>query len=53
MDPSWVSEVRDSCSAAKVAFFFKQWGGIRKKAAGRKLEGKTWDELPIAASLTA
>jgi len=53
MDPSWVSEIRDSCGAAKVAFFFKQWGGTRKKAAGRKLEGKTWDELPIAACSTA
>jgi protein gp37 len=29
-----------------VAFFFKQWGGVQKKRAGRLLEGRTWDEMP-------
>jgi protein gp37 len=46
MDSSWVLDIRDQCAAAKVPFFFKQWGGVFKKKAGRKLEGRTWDELP-------
>jgi protein gp37 len=46
MDPRWVTEIRDQCLTAKVAFFFKQWGGINKKKAGRSLDGRTWDEMP-------
>lgn len=46
MDPSWVKRLRDLCLKASVPFFFKQWGGTRKKAAGRLLEGRTWDEMP-------
>jgi len=46
MDPAWVRDIRDQCLAARVPFFFKQWGGIRKKRAGRVLDGRTWDELP-------
>jgi protein gp37 len=46
MDPSWVLEIRDDCVAADVPFFFKQWGGVQKKRAGRLLEGRTWDEMP-------
>jgi protein gp37 len=42
----WVKAVRDQCLRVKVPFFFKQWGGTRKKAAGRVLEGRTWDEMP-------
>lgn len=49
MDPSWVRDIRDQCMRAKVPFFFKQWGGFRKKAAGRLLDGKTWDEMPRQA----
>lgn len=48
VDPSWVRSVRDQCVAAKVPFFFKQWGGIRKGLAGRILDGRTWDEMPAA-----
>ena len=44
----WVRAIRDRCESAGVAFFFKQWGGKRKKAAGRILDGKTWDEYPVA-----
>jgi len=44
----WVLEVRGECQVARVPFFFKQWGGVRKKRAGRLLEGRTWDELPEA-----
>jgi len=45
----WVLEVRDQCQVAYVPFFFKQWGGVRKKSAGRLLEGRTWDALPVLA----
>ena len=50
MDPAWVTDLRDQCARAGVAFFFKQWGGVQKKRAGRLLDGRTWDELPGAAS---
>jgi len=43
----WVTSIRDQCLAAKVPFFFKQWGGVHKKRAGRILEGRTWDEMPL------
>jgi len=42
----WVEAIRDICIASDVPFFFKQWGGFNKKKAGRKLKGKTWDEMP-------
>ena len=42
----WVTNIRDVCKDAGVAFFFKQWGGRTPKAGGRDLEGRTWDELP-------
>lgn len=46
MEREWVIDVRDQCLTAGVPFFFKQWGGKNKKRAGRKLEGRTWDEMP-------
>jgi protein gp37 len=46
MDRAWVLEIHQQCRAAGAAFFFKQWGGINKKATGRLLEGRTYDELP-------
>ncbi|MCR9161676.1 MAG: DUF5131 family protein [Nannocystaceae bacterium] len=46
MKPEWALSIRDQCQDAGVPFFFKQWGGIRKKVAGRELEGRTYDELP-------
>ena len=46
MDPDWVTDLRDQCRHASVAFFFKQWGGVFKKRNGRTLDGRTWDELP-------
>ncbi len=42
----WVLGIREQCEAQQVPFFFKQWGGINKKKAGRLLEGRTWDEMP-------
>ncbi len=50
MDPAWVSEIRDQCVLTRVPFFFKQWGGTRKKKTGRELEGRTWDEMPALAN---
>jgi protein gp37 len=47
MDPQWVLDIRDQCHRARVPFFFKQWGGVNKKRAGRELEGRTWDEMPL------
>jgi protein gp37 len=46
---SWVTDIRNQCQEAKVPFFFKQWGGINKKKAGRELEGRTWDEMPLTS----
>ena len=46
MDPDWVRQIRDRCIEHGVPFFFKQWGGVRKKNNGRLLDGRTWDELP-------
>lgn len=46
MNAEWATEVRDQCVDAGVAFFFKQWGGVRKHVTGRELEGRTWDEMP-------
>lgn len=44
----WVRELRDRCVTKDVPFFFKQWGGRSPKAGGRKLDGRTWDQLPEA-----
>jgi protein gp37 len=49
MDPTWARRLRDDCTAASVPFFFKQWGGRSAKAAGRELDGRTWDEYPEAS----
>jgi protein gp37 len=46
MDPRWVRDIRDQCADQGVAFFFKQWGGIRPKSNGRLLGGREWNEFP-------
>lgn len=46
MNAAWVRTIRDRCVAARVPFFFKQWGGVRKHVTGRILDGRTWDEMP-------
>lgn len=48
IDTVWVDEILDACRRADTAFFFKQWGGTNKKAAGRTYRDRTWDELPGA-----
>jgi protein gp37 len=51
MKESWVKSVRNQCKREGVAFFFKQWGGVRKHKTGRRLEGVQYDELPVLNSL--
>lgn len=46
MNVDWVLDIQEQCKKADVAFFFKQWGGTNKKKTGRKLNGRTWDEMP-------
>lgn len=48
MEKHWVVNIRAQCVQSGVPFFFKQWGGTRKNAAGRELDGRTYDELPRA-----
>jgi protein gp37 len=55
MDPKWAKSVRDQCIETGVQFFFKQWGAhnskgerVGKKEAGRRLEGKTWNQFPVS-----
>lgn len=51
IDADWVRSLREQCAETSTAFFFKQWGGIRAKAGGRELDGRTWDEMPETAQL--
>jgi protein gp37 len=46
MTEIWVDEIETMCRAQGVAFFFKQWGGVRKDRTGRKRRGRTYDEMP-------
>ena len=46
MEKRWVLDIKNECEEKNIPFFFKQWGGINKKKAGRILEGQTWDEMP-------
>ena len=48
MKQEWVLSIKRQCHRSGVPFFFKQWGGVRKKRAGRELEGRTYDEMPTA-----
>ena len=48
MNPDWVDEIFEMCAESRTAFFFKQWGGKNKKAAGRSYRGRTWDYMPQA-----
>jgi protein gp37 len=51
MAEEWVTDIRDQCVKAGVAFYFKQWGGVFKKRNGRELEGRTWSEMPAVPEL--
>jgi protein gp37 len=50
MQTEWVESILRQCRKADVAFFFKQWGGVRKGRTGRTLHGRTFDEMPMQAS---
>jgi protein gp37 len=50
MNPKWIDEIFDQCEDAGAAFFFKQWGGKNKKAAGRSYKGRTWNAMPSATA---
>jgi len=50
MEADWVTQIREQCEASRVPFFFKQWGGVKKKTTGRSLEGRTWDEMPMGVT---
>jgi protein gp37 len=47
MKPEWVCDIRDQCATFGIPFFFKQWGGVHKSRAGRMLDGRTYDAMPI------
>jgi protein gp37 len=49
MEEDWVLDIQNQCEIAKVPFFFKQWGGKNKKANGRLLNSRTYDEMPSKA----
>ena len=51
MEAKWVRQIRDRCILQRVPFFFKQWGGVNKKKTGRLLDGRTWDQMPLAAGV--
>lgn len=52
MLPEWVSEIEELCRGVGAAFFFKQWGGRNKKAAGRTLNGRIYDEMPTSQRIS-
>ncbi len=53
MNADWVRSIRAQCCAAHVAFFFKQWGGVRKSETGRLLDDRTYDEFPRRVQIEA
>lgn len=52
LDPDWVRRLRDQCRRQDVAFFFKQWGGIRPKSGGNRLDGRQWLQYPLKTRST-
>ena len=48
----WIREIRDQCKTEKVSFFFKQWGGMKPKSGGRKLDGREWNEYPELVAIS-
>jgi len=49
MEKEWVVDILRQCNQQKTPFFFKQWGGLNKKKAGRSLEGRVWNNMPAIA----
>jgi protein gp37 len=52
VEAEWVLQIERMCRVFETAFFFKQWGGKNKKAAGRVLNGRTYDEMPASAQMS-
>jgi protein gp37 len=52
MAEQWVAEIEAARRKARTAFFFKQWGGVRKKSTGRHYRGRTFDEMPRAVAMS-
>ncbi len=50
MEKKWVIDIQKQCVESNVPFFFKQWGGVNKKKAGRILNGRTFDEMPVLSN---
>lgn len=50
MKADWARSIRDQCLEAGVPFFFKQWGGVRRKIAGRELDRREWNQMPASAA---
>jgi len=46
MQKGWIGDIHAQCTAQGIPFFFKQWGGINKKKAGRILDGRIWEQMP-------
>lgn len=46
MEKGWVVDLKNQCLDQGTPFFFKQWGGVRKKKTGRMLDGKIWNQMP-------
>jgi protein gp37 len=53
MKREWARSIRNQCAAAGVAFFFKQWGGIRPKTGGRHLDGREYSQFPSPSAIYA
>ncbi len=53
VDLQWVRDIRDQCQQHGVAFFFKQWGGLRPKTKGRILDGREWSQFPATADASS
>jgi len=51
MEKEWVLDIQHQCREQGAAFFFKQWGGVNRRRTGRRLNGRTYDEMPLARSL--
>ena len=47
MKREWAIAIKEQCRKSRIPFFFKQWGGVRKSRAGRLLDGRTYDEMPV------
>jgi protein gp37 len=52
MERSWALSIKKQCRQFRIPFFFKQWGGVRKSRAGRLLDGRTYDEMPVIPECT-